>query len=160
METVILTVDDIRVIVQQVGLNGLMDEMIRRLEDAFACYDPQQTVIPARDGFSYTEPEMGLVEWMPVKGAGHQVTIKVVGYHPGNPSARSLPTILSTVSAYDTRTGHLFGLADGVFLTALRTGAASAVAARALAVRKQPGDRDDRVRGAGCYSTACLISPV
>jgi ornithine cyclodeaminase/alanine dehydrogenase-like protein (mu-crystallin family) len=133
METIILTVDDIRVMVQQVGLNGLMDEMIRRLEDAFACYDPQQTTIPARDGFSYTKPEVGLVEWMPVMGADRQVTIKIVGYHPGNPSARGLPTILSTVSAYDTSTGHLFGLADGVFLTALRTGAASAVAARALA---------------------------
>ncbi len=60
-------------------------------------------------------------------------TIKVVGYHPSNPEQRNLPTILSTVSAYETETGHLAGLVDGTFMTALRTGAASAVASRRLA---------------------------
>jgi ornithine cyclodeaminase/alanine dehydrogenase-like protein (mu-crystallin family) len=132
METTILTVEDIRTIVQNIGLNSLMDEMIERLEFAFKKYDPRAVQIPARDGFSYQEPEMGLIEWMPVMHSGQEVTIKVVGYHPRNPEARSLPTILSTISAYDTRTGHLSGLTDGVFLTALRTGAASAIASKYL----------------------------
>jgi ornithine cyclodeaminase/alanine dehydrogenase-like protein (mu-crystallin family) len=133
METTILTVEDIRAIVQNIGLDLLMDEMIERLELAFLKYDPRLVQIPARDGFSYTEPEMGLIEWMPAMHSGQEVMIKVVGYHPRNPVSRSLPTILSTISAYDTHTGHLSGLADGVFLTAMRTGAASAIASKYLA---------------------------
>jgi ornithine cyclodeaminase/alanine dehydrogenase-like protein (mu-crystallin family) len=64
---------------------------------------------------------------------GESTTIKVVGYHPDNPRARHLPTILATISVYDTATGHLRCLTDGTFLTAMRTGAASAVASRVLA---------------------------
>jgi L-lysine cyclodeaminase len=149
METTILTSADIREIVQQIGLDQVMDEMIQRLELVFKQYDAQSIHIPARDGFSYTEPEMGLIEWMPVMDLGRQVTIKIVGYHPQNPIRRALPTILSTVSAYDTHTGHLSGLVDGVFLTALRTGAASAVASRYMA------NADSRVVGLiGCGAQA------
>lgn len=109
-----------------------MDAMIARLTAAFSAFDATQTTSPARSGFNYTDPELGLIEWMPVM-TDDRVTIKVVGYHPANPRARHLPTILSTVSTYDTRTGHWIAVADGNFLTALRTGAASAVASRALA---------------------------
>jgi ornithine cyclodeaminase/alanine dehydrogenase-like protein (mu-crystallin family) len=133
MKTLLLTVDHIRTIAQKVGLNMLMDEMIQRLMAAFQDYNPEDTVIPARAGFAYSAPNAGLVEWMPVMRSGEQVTIKVVGYHPCNPVTCDLPTIISTVSAYDTNTGHLVGLADSTFLTALRTGAASAVASRLLA---------------------------
>ena len=80
--------------------------------------------IPARSGFNYNVPQLGLIEWMPLYQVGSKVTIKIVGYHPKNPKIFGLPTILSSISQYDTITGHLLGLADGVLLTALRTGAA------------------------------------
>ena len=70
---------------------------------------------------------------MPVYKKGKEVVIKVVGYHPHNPGKFNLPTILSSISSYDTTTGHLKGIADGVLLTALRTGAASAVASKVMA---------------------------
>jgi ornithine cyclodeaminase/alanine dehydrogenase-like protein (mu-crystallin family) len=70
--------------------------------------------------------------------ADAHATIKLVGYHPENARTRNLPTILSTVSAYDIHTGHLTCLMDGTFLTALRTGAASAVASRSW---RGPGRR-------------------
>jgi ornithine cyclodeaminase/alanine dehydrogenase-like protein (mu-crystallin family) len=70
---------------------------------------------------------------MPIYKTGEEVVIKVVGYHPNNPEKFKLPTILSTISSYDTKTGHLKGLVDGVLLTALRTGAASAMATKYLA---------------------------
>ena len=70
---------------------------------------------------------------MPIYKKGAEVVIKVVGYHPKNPKNFNLPTILSSISSYDTKTGHLMGIADGVLLTALRTGAASAVASELLA---------------------------
>ena len=132
MDTLILSKNDVRQIVTRVGLNGLMDEMIRRLTDAFKEYDPAMTQIPARSGFHYDTPNPGLVEWMPVMAKG-KITIKIVGYHPTNPTLRNLPTIISNISAYDTHTGHWLAVADGTLLTALRTGAASALATRALA---------------------------
>lgn len=132
MKTRILDRHHIGRIVAEVGADALMDEAIRALDATIAGLD-DTTVDRARDGFRYSTPEPGLVEWMPVMRVGEQVTIKVVGYHPTNPARRGLPTIVATVGVYDTRTGHLEGLVDGTFLTALRTGAASAVASRVLA---------------------------
>ena len=133
METLILSVNDTRKIVQKVGLNVLMDETIARLIAAFQQFDQNKTIIPPREGFNYQDPHTGLIEWMPLLNQQDRVVIKVVGYHPTNPNTRQLPTILSTVSAYDTASGHLIGLMDGTFLTALRTGAASAVASQLMA---------------------------
>ena len=79
--------------------------------------------------------------------------IKVVGYHPGNPDKYNLPTILSTLSAYDTATGHLLGLMDGVLLTALRTGAASAIASVLLA---DPASKILGLIGCGAQSVTQL----
>lgn len=133
MKTRIVARADVASIVAAVGVNALMDEMIDRLTRAIRDFDGTRTLVHPRNGFHYTEPDVGLLEWMPVMHTAETTTIKVVGYHPSNPSRRNLPTILSTISAYDTETGHLAGLADGTFLTALRTGAASAVASRVLA---------------------------
>ncbi len=134
MDTVILTTNDFRAIARHVGLNPLMDECIARLRAALQQFDANDTITPVRAGFEYTHPEVGLLEWMPIMQRGEKAVVKMVGYHPANPERRQLPTILSTVSAYDTKSGHLIGLADGTFLTALRTGAASAVASEVLAV--------------------------
>lgn len=132
METTILTAHDVRSLVLRVGLDRLVDELISGLEEAL-CTVAGDLRVPAREGFSYRTPEPGLVEWMPCHDPRGHVTCKIVGYHPRNPSARGLPTILSTLGSWDARTGHLRCLADGTLLTALRTGAASAVATRILA---------------------------
>jgi ornithine cyclodeaminase/alanine dehydrogenase-like protein (mu-crystallin family) len=60
------------------------------------------------------------------------VSIKVVAYQPSNITV-GLPTIVATTSLYDSTTGHLVALSDGVFLTAVRTGAASAIVSSILA---------------------------
>lgn len=149
MKTRILARHHVARIVAEVGLDALMDEMIDRITTAVREYDGARTLVRPRDGFHYTEPDVGLLEWMPVMHTAEMTTIKVVGYHPSNPAQRNLPTILSTVSAYETETGHLAGLVDGTFLTALRTGAASAVASRILA---RP---DSRILGlVGCGAQA------
>ncbi|MEL6970715.1 MAG: ornithine cyclodeaminase family protein [Bacteroidota bacterium] len=132
--TLVLSSRDVQAIALEVGLDTLMDRLIQRLSSLMQSFDEVQTAIPIRSGFNYHLPHTGLVEWMPLHQKGEQVTIKVVGYHPQNPQRYQVPTILSTISAYDVRTGHLRALMDGVFLTALRTGAASAVASRLLAL--------------------------
>jgi len=132
-KTLVLSGDNVNAIVDRFGLNNLMDRLILELDEAIYGFDTKNTEIPIRSGFNYENDNPGLVEWMPLHKKGKEVTIKVVGYHPRNPVVHSLPTILSTISSYDTATGHLKGLVDGVLLTALRTGASSAVASKYLA---------------------------
>ena len=131
--TLILTGDDVAEIVRCVGCNEFMDQLIERLHLAFAEFDPSNTTVPVRDGFHYDDPATGLVEWMPLYQHGRSVLMKMVGYHPENPLSRQLPTVLSTLSLFDTTTGRVTATVDGVLLTAMRTGAASAVATRLLA---------------------------
>lgn len=132
-KTLILSSSDIEHIVREVGLDEIMDRLIENMTTAFVDFDNEKTIIPIRSGFNYTQPELGLIEWMPLYHKGEQVLVKMVGYHPNNPKKYDLPTIVSTISNYDTSTGHLKGLVDGVFLTALRTGSTSAVASQVLA---------------------------
>ena len=129
----LLSQEDILRVADAVGIDAFMDQVIDRLEEAFASYDPAKISIPLRKGFAYTHPQPGLLEWMPLLHNGVQALVKVVGYHPRNPSHHDLPTILSTFNLYDATTGNLEAILDGGFLTAIRTGAASAVATRLLA---------------------------
>lgn len=57
---------------------------------------------------------------------------KLVTLHPGN-RARGLPSHLAVVAVFEAATGRLRALLDGERLTALRTAAGSALAARVLA---------------------------
>ena len=133
-KTIILAANDVNAIVNSFGLDALMDTLIERTEKAILNYSQEKINIPIRSGFNYDECENpGLIEMMPVHIKNKEVSIKVVGYHPKNPTLYNLPTILSTISSYSTNTGHLKGIADGVLLTALRTGAASAIASKLLA---------------------------
>ncbi len=133
MKTLLLSNRDLREIVRRVEIDHLMDQMIDRLMAALVSFDVNQTEIPVRRGFHYESPVTGMIEWMPLLQKQREVLMKVVGYHPQSPDTLRLPTVLSTLSKYDPTTGHLTALVDGTFLTAMRTGAASAVASRLLA---------------------------
>ena len=52
---------------------------------------------------------------------------------PGNPKTHGLPTIQGVIILCDANTGELLALMDSIEITALRTAAATAVAARKLA---------------------------
>ncbi|MDZ7719325.1 MAG: hypothetical protein U5K72_10970 [Balneolaceae bacterium] len=131
--TLLLKEKDLQELIYTVGINTIMDLLISRLEEEVRNYDHVQLKIPVRSGFNYKLPEPGLVEWMPIYQSGSDIVIKLVGYHPNNPRKYQIPTIASTISSYNTSKGHLQGLMDGVLPTALRTGAASAVATKYLA---------------------------
>jgi ornithine cyclodeaminase/alanine dehydrogenase-like protein (mu-crystallin family) len=153
LKTTVYSVEDIRTIVRHVGLDRIMDEAIEMLHEQLDAYQPDTHVIPIREGFEYTEPEIGLIEWMPAMQNGSNVTIKVVGYHPHNPQGQSLPTIMSTVFSFDTKNGHLLSVIDGNLITAIRTGAASAVASRILA---RPDSRTLGLIGCGAQAISQL----
>jgi ornithine cyclodeaminase/alanine dehydrogenase-like protein (mu-crystallin family) len=88
---------------------------------------------------------------MPIHRRG-EVLIKHVGYCPHNPRD-GLPTVISTFSLLDTGSGRLLAVTDGVVATALRTGAASAVASRVLA---RPDARTAGLVGCGAQAVAQL----
>ncbi len=137
LETLLITGEDIQSIVRSVGLDNIMDELIEGTYDALINYDNQESIMPVRSGFNYSKPSEGLVEWMPIRSISKdEILIKIVGYHPRNPDQYSLPTIISSVSRYDTRTGHLKALLDGVLPTSLRTGAIAAVASKLFGYAK------------------------
>lgn len=134
MKTRILTAQDVKQVVSQVGPDHLMDEVIAELTSSFKRQVRSgQFSVPQRQGFSYEHPQVGLVEWMPVMQAHEEVLMKVVGYHPNNPRGLNLPTVLSSMFSFETRNGHLRLIADGTLATSIRTGAASAVASQLLA---------------------------
>jgi ornithine cyclodeaminase/alanine dehydrogenase-like protein (mu-crystallin family) len=67
---------------------------------------------------------------MPVLGAGH-AALKWVTSFPGNPE-HGLPTVMGLVLLSDASNGTLRAVLDAAAVTALRTGAAAALAAEAL----------------------------
>lgn len=139
----------VRAILARVGRDALMDGLITRLTDAIAAFDPAIARVPVRAGVQYMRPAFGLLEWMPAYLGDSETLVKVVGYHPTNPDLRGVPTVISTMGLFDTESGHLAGIVDGTFLTALRTGAASAVASRVLG---SPGSRTLGVIGCGAQA--------
>jgi ornithine cyclodeaminase/alanine dehydrogenase-like protein (mu-crystallin family) len=148
-DTLLLESSDVRAIVDRAGRDSLMDTLIERITRTICDYEPDVTQIPARDGVQYQASGWGLMEWMPAHFGRDGTTVKLVGYHPANPERRGLPTVLSTVCAFDSASGHLVGLVDGTFLTALRTGAASAIASSILAL---PDSRTLGIVGCGAQA--------
>ena len=133
MDTLIVRPSDLRRLIEIVGRDGIMDEMIAALTKALIAVSATKQDLRVRDGFHYERPHPGVLEWMPHMPPDGHPTIKVVGYNPSNPTLGAFPTIFSTLSQFDHATGHLEAVIDGVFLTALRTGAASAIASGILA---------------------------
>jgi ornithine cyclodeaminase/alanine dehydrogenase-like protein (mu-crystallin family) len=153
IDTLVVTRHDLRRIVRAVGLNTLMDHTIENLHAALAVRDESATTIKPRDGFHLAGQEPGVFEWMPIMKGDQRITLKVVSYRPGNPVRFGMPTIVATNSVYEASTGHLLAMLDGVFATALRTGAASAIASRILAM---PDSRTVGIIGCGAQAVTQL----
>jgi ornithine cyclodeaminase/alanine dehydrogenase-like protein (mu-crystallin family) len=153
LRTLLLSSDDIAEVARVTGVGPLMIELIERLHLAIGDGHEYSYSIPARSGFHYESPASGLVEWMPLWQRDKRVMMKMVGYHPANPSVHGIPTVLSTTSLFDTQTGHLVAMMDGTLSTAFRTGAASAVASRLLA---NPDSRTLGLIGCGAQAVTQL----
>ncbi len=133
LETQVIGQDEINKILGRCGFDRFMDLVIDRLHEAFVEAHHNKYVTPTRAGFRRCPRESGVLEWMPHHEPERAITIKTVAYTPANPSSLGLPTILGSLTRFDDITGHLTAICDGVLLTAVRTGAASAVASRLLA---------------------------
>jgi ornithine cyclodeaminase/alanine dehydrogenase-like protein (mu-crystallin family) len=121
-----------------------LEEAIESVADGFARHRRGEWVMPPK---VYLEsPPHGDFRAMPARGDGLAV-LKWVTSFPGNP-ARGLPTVTGIICVSDARTGEPLLLMDARSVTALRTGAVAAVAARALA---RPEARSVGIVGCGLH---------
>ena len=93
---------------------------------------------------------------MPARGDGLAM-LKWISSFPGNPE-RGLPTVMGVVVLSDAQTSAPLALLDARSVTALRTGAVAAVAARALAVE---GASTCGIVGCGlhgAWAARCLVA--
>jgi ornithine cyclodeaminase/alanine dehydrogenase-like protein (mu-crystallin family) len=121
-----------------------LDLLLDRLERAFVELSAGRTSVPPRIAAS---TERGLLAAMPGYADGVLET-KLVSVFAEN---RGLPSHQATISVFDDETGEPLALMDGTEITAVRTGAASAVSTRALA---RPEARVLAVLGAGVQGRA------
>ena len=68
-----------------------------------------------------------------IRGERLYYAAKINANFPRNPVTRGLPTIQGVIALFDAESGEVLALLDSIEITALRTAAASAVAARHLA---------------------------
>ena len=102
---------------------------IERVREALLRFHAGEFVMPAK---VYLEsPPFGDFRAMPALGDGLAL-LKWVTSFPGNPE-HGLPTVTGVICISDATTGEPLMLLDARSVTALRTGAVAAVAARALA---------------------------
>jgi ornithine cyclodeaminase/alanine dehydrogenase-like protein (mu-crystallin family) len=107
-----------------------LDQLLDALERGFVELSAGRTSVPPRIA---AETERGLLAAMPGYANGILET-KLVSVFAGNHEL-GLPSHQATVALFDDTTGKPLALMDGTEITAVRTGAASAVATRALARR-------------------------
>ena len=105
-----------------------LDLLLAALERAFVGLSAGRASVPPRIAASTGR---GLLAAMPGYADGVLVA-KLVSVFPGNHAA-GLPSHQATVAVFDPETGTPLALLDGTEITAVRTGASSAVSTRALA---------------------------
>jgi alanine dehydrogenase len=118
-----------------------LDQLLNALERAFVELSAGRVSVPPRIA---AETERGFLAAMPGYADGILET-KLVSVFAGNHEL-GLPSHQATIALFDHSTGQPLALMDGTEITAVRTGAASAVAIRALA---RPDARVLAVLGAG-----------
>ena len=104
-------------------------EAVERTRVAFERHHAGEWVMPAK---TYVEaPPHGDFRAMPARGEGLAI-LKWVTSFPGNP-AKGLPVVAGALLVSSAETGELLAILDCAAVTSLRTGAAAAVSATALA---------------------------
>jgi alanine dehydrogenase len=120
-------------------------QAIEHVRSAFAAHHAGEWTMPSK---IYLEsPPYGDFRAMPALGGGFAM-LKWISSFPGNPAASGLPTVMGVVCLSDAATSAPRMLLDARAVTALRTGAVAAVAARALA---RPGASTVGIIGCGLH---------
>ena len=129
------------------------EEVTDAVESAFRMKGRGHTQMPSKQ-YLFMKKYNGDVRTMPAYlEETDVVAVKVVNSHPEN-RKHGLPTVMATIILVDPRTGAPVAIMGGTWITALRTGAAGAVAAKYLA-RSNP--KTVGVVGAGTQARTQLM---
>jgi alanine dehydrogenase len=101
------------------------------VEQAFAAHTRGEARMPSKVYLDLPE-QQGDFRAMPSL-MGKYAGVKWVNAHPHNRERHDLPTVMGTYVLSDPRSGFPLAIMDATLLTALRTGAAAAVASKHLA---------------------------
>ncbi len=109
-----------------------MGEAIDAVEGAFRQFRRGKVVMPTRSTIMLPKYN-GSISLMPsyLEESGAEAT-KIISIYPDNPR-RGLPTTAAWILVNDPETGQITAFMDGTYLTGVRTGAVSGVAAKDLA---------------------------
>lgn len=106
-----------------------MDEAIEIVQKSFAKFSSGKVSQPLRTRLKIEE--QGDILVMPAYIEQDAFATKIVSVYPRNKTA-GLPTTAAVIVVNDPRNGRLLGVLEATHLTAIRTGAASAVATKYL----------------------------
>ena len=107
-----------------------VDALLDALASALASFSKGTTSVPPR--VAARVPEVGLLGAMVGYVPGTGLEAKLVSVFPKN-HERGRPSHQALIALFDEGNGTPLALMDGTYITAIRTGGAAAVAARALA---------------------------
>src|SRR5918911_542372 len=129
---------------------------------AFAQLSSGQATVPLRVPIGQPKHESHTFFMPALLAESNALGLKVVSVFPHNQERHQLPSIHALVVLIDATTGEPLAAMDGTYLTALRTGAASGAATRALA---RPDARVLALFGAGAQAPAqvqavCTARPI
>lgn len=139
--------------VERTGLG--MAEIIPVVEEAFRQHGLKAVEMPARVGL-YPRPESFLQTLMAHVGSLDAAGAKLVSVYPKN-LVRGLVTTAAILVLHDPATGLPLAVMDATWITAMRTGAATAVAAKYLARADAEGLA---IIGAGAQGRGNLLALV
>ncbi len=131
-----------------------MREAIDIVADAFAQLSSSEAVVPLRVPI-HMHRHNATTFFMPAYlSKTDALAVKIVSVHNNNP-AHGLPLIHAVVAVIDAETGQPVAIMDGIYLTALRTGAVSGAATRVLA---RADSTVAAIFGAGVQGRAQLVA--
>jgi alanine dehydrogenase len=125
MDTLILTQRTIRSLIT-------MDQVVPAVERAFLAHGRGQALMPPKVYIDLPQ-HGGDFRAMPAYLDG-AAGLKWVNSHPQNPARHGLPSVMGVYILSDPETARPLAVMDATWLTALRTGAAGAVASKYLAL--------------------------
>jgi alanine dehydrogenase len=111
-----------------------MADYIEAVEGAFLSHGAGQMLVPAVVHIPAPNGAFH-IKSAAVVGDVSYVAVKVNGNFPDNPARHGLPTIQGAIVFCDGRNGALLAVIDSIEVTAMRTAAATGVAAKYLAAR-------------------------
>ena len=143
----VLTRADLERVLAPLDVVEAMDAAFRRYGDGLCTVPPRSTTPVGQDGVLLTMPAAFS------DGAARGLGVKQVSVYPDN-RVRGHPTLYATYILMDGASGAPLALLEGTYLTGIRTGATSALAARLLA---RPEARRVACFGAGVQARFQLL---